>query len=189
MANPFAVLGSTSYSCFGMLGSVRSGGQGLVIKAKQMSQDDLQRTPIVRRLTRRLEGFISVDEAIVTYPRYDGEQATVTRLSVERGDSVAVLAVDPDKRTVWLAEQFRYPTLAKGPGWLTEVAAGQIDALEEPEANEALAKQLRDEDEDIQILEQDLDAFLADAFAGRICDAKTLIAAYWLDKHRQRLQL
>lgn len=193
------------------------------------------KTPIVKKLTRVLEGFLKVDEAVVTYPRYDGRQETVTRMSLERGDSVAVLAVNPARGVVWLVEQFRYPTLAKGPGWLVELPAGMIEPLEDPEdaarretkeetgieahalerigafyvspggtserihlyyasvpfgsADEALSKQLRDKDEDIQIIEHKVADFIADAAAGRIDDAKTLIAAYWLDKHKDRLHL
>jgi len=192
-------------------------------------------TPIVRRLSRVFDGFLCIDEAVVTYPNYDGQPKTVTRLCMERGDSVAVLVVEPVRCIVWLVEQFRYPALAKGPGWLVEIPAGVIDMLEESEdaalretreeigveptslehiatfyvspggtserihlyyasvpnavADEALAQHLRDKDEDIKIVEQKIDAFIADAFAGRIADAKTLIAAFWLDKHRRRLKL
>jgi ADP-ribose pyrophosphatase len=34
--------------------------------------------------------------------------------------------IDRKERKVWLTEQLRYPTLAKGPGWMTEVPAGGI---------------------------------------------------------------
>lgn len=33
-----------------------------------------------------------------------------------------------------LANQFKYPTYKKGPGWITEVVAGAIDPGESPEA-------------------------------------------------------
>jgi nudix-type nucleoside diphosphatase (YffH/AdpP family) len=202
-----------------------------------MSNDDGEnvRTAIVKKVRRLLDSFLSVDEAEVTYPRYDGALTTVTRQSLERGDSVAVLAVDPARPAVWLVEQFRYPTLGKTGGWLTELPAGMIDALEAPEdaarretveetgiapealehiatfyvspggtseriylyyaavpnaaANEELSKRLRDKDEDIKIINQPIDAFLADASSGRIADAKTLVAALWLDKHRERLHV
>jgi ADP-ribose pyrophosphatase len=90
-------------------------------------------TAVVKRLRRVYSGFLSIDEAVVSHPRYDGGRQTVTRLSLERGDSVALLLVDRKSRKVWLTEQFRYPTLAKGPGWIFELPAGTADAGEEPD--------------------------------------------------------
>jgi ADP-ribose pyrophosphatase len=90
-------------------------------------------TAVVKRLRRVYSGFLSIDEAVVSHPRYDGGRQTVTRLSLERGDSVALLLVDRKSRKVWLTEQFRYPTLAKGPGWIFELPAGTVDAGEEPD--------------------------------------------------------
>jgi hypothetical protein len=73
-------------------------------------------TAVVKKLRRVYSGFLNIDEAVVSHPRYDGSRQTVTRLSLERGDSVALLMVDRKSRKVWLTEQFRYPTLEKGPG-------------------------------------------------------------------------
>ena len=92
-----------------------------------------ERTAVVKKVTRKLSGFLNVDEVVVSHPRYDGTRQTVTRLSLERGDSVALLMVDTKARTVWLTEQFRYPTLAKGPGWIVEIPAGTVKDGEEPD--------------------------------------------------------
>jgi ADP-ribose pyrophosphatase len=91
------------------------------------------RTALVKRLKRVYTGFLNLDEAVVSHPRYDGGRQTVTRLSLERGDSVALLLVDRKRRKVWLTEQFRYPTLAKGPGWIVELPAGTVGAGEDPD--------------------------------------------------------
>ncbi len=85
-----------------------------------------ERTAVVKRLTRVYDGFLKIDEALVSHPRHDGGRQTVTRQCMERGDSVAVLIVDTSAHKVWLTEQFRYPTLAKGPGWIEEVPAGML---------------------------------------------------------------
>jgi ADP-ribose pyrophosphatase len=90
-------------------------------------------TAVVKKLRRVFAGFLNVDEAVVSHPRYDGRRQTVTRLSLERGDSVALLLVDRKARKVWLTEQFRYSTLAKGPGWILELPAGTVESGETPE--------------------------------------------------------
>lgn len=89
--------------------------------------DDVQpRMAVVRRLRRVFSGFLNIDEALVTHPRYDGSSQEVLRLSLERGDSVAVALLDRARRIIFLTEQFRFPTLRNGPGWLREVPAGNV---------------------------------------------------------------
>jgi ADP-ribose pyrophosphatase len=183
-------------------------------------------TVLVKKLSRVFDGFLKIDEAVVSYRRFDGRRTTVTRLSMDRGDSVAVLPVNINTRKVWLIEQFRFPTLDKGPGWIEEVPAGII---EKHESNEDAARRetaeetglsvdalehvatfyvspggtserialyigfvtcssrdphpranLRDPEEDVRLVEQDLDVFLTNARLGRLNDAKTLVAALWL---------
>jgi ADP-ribose pyrophosphatase len=194
---------------------------------------EAHRTAVVKRLRRVFSGFLNIDEAVVSHPRYGGGRQTVTRLSLERGDSVALLLVDRKRRKVWLTEQFRYPTLAKGPGWLIELPAGTVDAGEEADATarrEAaeetgiapaalervatfyvspggtserivlyyaavdgaerdmdMARRMRDPDEDIKLIEEDLDEFMEEARLGRVNDAKTLIGGLWLLANRARL--
>src|SRR5207247_1097093 len=53
-------------------------------------------------------------------------------LSLERGDAVAALIHDVSNNTVVLVEQFRYPTLGKGTGWIFEVVAGMLKSEENP---------------------------------------------------------
>jgi nudix-type nucleoside diphosphatase (YffH/AdpP family) len=67
------------------------------------------------------------------HEKYDGSRTPViTRLVLERGDSVAAVIHDPQADTVILTEQFRYPTYHKGPGWILELPAGMVEAGEDP---------------------------------------------------------
>ena len=81
-----------------------------------------------------LDDFFKVEEAHLSFERFDGSMSPVVRrLNFERGDSVAAVLHHKEKDTVILISQFRYPTYKKGPGWLTETVAGMIDAGEAPE--------------------------------------------------------
>jgi ADP-ribose pyrophosphatase len=60
--------------------------------------------------------------------------APITRLVLERGDSVAVLPHDPLAGVLLLCEQFRAPTVARGPGWMVEIPAGMLEDSEVAEA-------------------------------------------------------
>lgn len=91
------------------------------------------RTVTIKQEERVYSGFLNIDQASLIHPRFDGRRQTVTRQSLERGDSVALLLVDKSQRTVWLTEQFRYPTMRKGPGWIAELPAGKIDPGETPQ--------------------------------------------------------
>jgi nudix-type nucleoside diphosphatase (YffH/AdpP family) len=82
---------------------------------------------------RVFDDFFKVDEAKLRFERYDGTMSeAVRRLNFERGDSAAALLFDARSRTVYLIEQFMYPTLAKAGGWLETVVAGMIDEGETP---------------------------------------------------------
>jgi ADP-ribose pyrophosphatase len=81
---------------------------------------------VVKQRRRAFSGFLNIDEALVSHSRYDGTSQEVVRLSLERGDSVAIALVDRRRRVILLTEQFRFPTLENGPGWLREIPAGDI---------------------------------------------------------------
>jgi nudix-type nucleoside diphosphatase (YffH/AdpP family) len=93
---------------------------------------------------RLLDDFFKVDEARVSFERFDGSMTPpVRRLVFERGDSVAAVVVDREAGQVFFTEQFRFPTLDKGPGWLIEIIAGMVEPGEAPEA--ALRRELEEE--------------------------------------------
>jgi nudix-type nucleoside diphosphatase (YffH/AdpP family) len=62
------------------------------------------------------------------------ERVEVTRLCFERGDSVAILLHETDTDTILFTNQFRYPSIKEGDGWLLELTAGSVEEGEEPEA-------------------------------------------------------
>jgi nudix-type nucleoside diphosphatase (YffH/AdpP family) len=84
---------------------------------------------------RLFDGFFKIDEAEVSFERFDGEMSPpVKRLCFERGDSVAAVVHDRDSGTVILVEQFKYPTYERGPGWIIETVAGVVESGESPES-------------------------------------------------------
>jgi nudix-type nucleoside diphosphatase (YffH/AdpP family) len=103
----------------------------------------MPRVQVISR-SRVLDDFFKVDEARLRFERYDGGMSEeVRRLNFERGDSAAALLLDAKARTVYLIEQFMYPTLAKAGGWLETVVAGMIEEGETPE--QAIRREIREE--------------------------------------------
>lgn len=90
------------------------------------------------------DDFFRIEKAALRFERFDGTMSkTVKRLSLERGDAVAALIFNRDSNKLLLTYQFKYPTLKKGDGWVTEVLAGMIDGGETPE--EALRREIDEE--------------------------------------------
>ena len=92
---------------------------------------------VVTNRQRLLDDFLSIDEVEVSYETYAGGMSgPLRRLTMERGDSVALLLHEPgdDGGVVILVEQFRFPTYGhEGGGWLMETIAGVIDDGEDAE--------------------------------------------------------
>lgn len=67
--------------------------------------------------------------ATFDYRHGDGTWSTQQREAYDRGNGAAILLYHPERRTVLLTRQFRYPTYANGnpDGMLIEVAAGLLD--------------------------------------------------------------
>lgn len=102
-----------------------------------------RRVDVVRR-QRVFDGFFKLDQAVVRHETEAGEMSEPsTVLTLERGDSVAALVHAVDEGRLLLTEQFRFPTYAKGPGWLLEPAAGILEEGEDPA--EAMAREMREE--------------------------------------------
>ena len=81
-----------------------------------------------------LDCFFQVEAALVSYEKFDGTMSPpVRRLDLKRGDAVAAILVNKARGSVILVRQFRYATLAKGEGWLTEAVAGLVDEGETPD--------------------------------------------------------
>jgi ADP-ribose pyrophosphatase len=92
----------------------------------------MKRVEIISR-RRIFDDVFKIEDARLHFERHDGRMSEpVRRLKFERGDSVAALVVNAERKTVLLTEQFRYPTLEKGGGWLIEIMAGSIEDGETP---------------------------------------------------------
>jgi ADP-ribose pyrophosphatase len=86
--------------------------------------------------------IFNVEEAKFQQELADGKMSPeITRINLERGESVAALIHNTAKDTLIFVEQFRYPTHKKGPGWTLELPAGIIDGG----ANETPEKTMRRE--------------------------------------------
>ena len=91
-----------------------------------------------------LDDFFKVEEAHLQYELFNGDMSNpVRRLSLERGNSVAVLVFNLDTQKIILINQFRYPTYKQGYGWVTEIIAGMVDEGETPE--ESVRRELLEE--------------------------------------------
>jgi ADP-ribose pyrophosphatase len=87
------------------------------------------RAPIFKR------AIFQIDEVVLQHQRFDGSMSgEITRLILNRGDSVAILLLDRSDGTLLFCEQFRAPTIDEGSGWLLELPAGMIDHEENWEA-------------------------------------------------------
>ena len=88
----------------------------------------------VHRSATTYRGFVSVDEALLRYERFDGTMSQpVWRLSVQAPLSTAVVLLDRDRREVILVEQFRYSAWTAGRGWVVELIAGTVEDAERAE--------------------------------------------------------
>jgi ADP-ribose pyrophosphatase len=91
-----------------------------------------------------LEDVFKIEEAYLRYEKFNGEMSgTVRRISLERGDAVAVIILNKNTNKIILISQFRYPSYKSGHGWLIEAIAGIIDSGETPE--EAARREVQEE--------------------------------------------
>jgi ADP-ribose pyrophosphatase len=82
---------------------------------------------------RLLDDFFKVEEVWLKHKTYAGDMSSPMRvLSFERGNSVAAILWHKERQAFLLIEQFRYPTLAAGYGWVMECVAGGVKPEEDP---------------------------------------------------------
>jgi nudix-type nucleoside diphosphatase (YffH/AdpP family) len=91
-----------------------------------------------------LDDFFKIEEAYVQFEQFNGEMSPLVRqLTLERGNSVAVLVFNRSTEKLILISQFRYPTYRNNHGWTIETIAGMVDPGETPE--EAARRELQEE--------------------------------------------
>lgn len=92
-----------------------------------------KRIEIIKKTEVFRQAIFRVVAATLKYELYNGKMSDeMVRLNLDRGDSVAALIHDVQNDALIMIEQFRYPTYENGPGWLTEIAAGMVDAGDSP---------------------------------------------------------
>lgn len=80
------------------------------------------------------EDVFKLEEAHLRFEKFNGEMSNVVRrISLERGESVAVIIFNLTTNKIILISQFRYPSYQNGHGWLIETIAGVVDSGETPE--------------------------------------------------------
>jgi nudix-type nucleoside diphosphatase (YffH/AdpP family) len=92
---------------------------------------DLDRNPRVRIADVELvgTGWHVLRRTTFDYQHTDGHWTRESRETYDRGNGATVLLYDPERRTVLLTRQFRYPVYVNGhpDGMLIEAAAGLLD--------------------------------------------------------------
>ncbi len=95
------------------------------------------------------DGWGTLKSTRLEWRRADGDWQEMARETYDRGDAVAVLPYDPDRRTVLLIRQFRFPLVVRNEAPLMiEVAAGLLEGVDpetrvRAEAEEELGYRLR----------------------------------------------
>ena len=73
-----------------------------------------------------LDDFFKIEEAYLRFEQFNGEMSPLVRqLTLERGNSVAVLVFNRSTEKLILISQFRYPTYRNDDGWTIRTTAGQ----------------------------------------------------------------
>src|SRR3954470_21053634 len=97
---------------------------------------DLTRNPdvVVRDVEVTSDGWHVLRRTTFDHRRRDGRWSTEQRETYDRGNGATILLYDPDRRSVLLTRQFRFPAYVNGhpDGMLVEAAAGLLDA-DDPE--------------------------------------------------------
>ncbi len=82
------------------------------------------------------QGFLTLTKALLQFEQFSGRMSRlVERLTVSRGDAVAVLLFDSERQKVVLVEQFRFPVYTVEPqtSWVLEAVAGSIENESTPQ--------------------------------------------------------
>ncbi len=108
-------------------------------------------------------GFSVLRRTEFDYRRQDGQWVRLQRETYDRGNGAAILLFDPERQTVLLVQQFRYPAHANPlsrpssglrKGWMVEVPAGLIeDHAQAGRSEEAAIKAEAEEEVGVRVTE------------------------------------
>ncbi len=77
------------------------------------------------------DGFLKIKQALITHDRFQKDNpVTCTREALDKAGFVAVLLFEKDTDQIILINQFRYPSIENGNGWLLEIPAGGVEKEE-----------------------------------------------------------
>lgn len=82
----------------------------------------------VQNVSTLADDWFVLKKTTLDYRRAEGEWQTISRETYDRGNGAVILLYDPDRRTVVLTRQFRYPAFVNGhDDLLIEAPAGLLD--------------------------------------------------------------
>lgn len=85
----------------------------------------------IEEVTVLSDNWYVLKKTVFDFQRQDGRWQRQSRETYDRGNGAAILLYDPDRRTVILTRQFRYPAFVNGhDDLLIEVPAGLLDDAE-----------------------------------------------------------
>lgn len=85
----------------------------------------------VEEVTVLSDNWYVLKKTVFDFQRRDGSWQRQSRETYDRGNGAAILLYDPERRTVILTRQFRYPAFVNGhDDLLIEVPAGLLDDAE-----------------------------------------------------------
>ena len=150
----------------------------------------------VQRQERSFSGYFSVDTLTLRHRLHSGEWSDSMRREVfQRGDAVAVLPWDMATDELVLIEQLRVGAIRDNDSpWMLELIAGACSEQIRVFVGELMSGKpgtnqgLDSEHEDILVHQLSRHTVLAMLDQGQINNGHTLIALYWLARHRERLR-
>ncbi|KTQ97424.1 GDP-mannose pyrophosphatase [Aureimonas ureilytica] len=82
----------------------------------------------VEDVTLLSDDWFVLKKTVLSYQRGDGSWQRLARETYDRGNGATILLYDPERRTVILVRQFRYPAFVNGhDDFLIETPAGLLD--------------------------------------------------------------
>ncbi len=118
-----------SRRCYGGVTSLQTLSRGYSSMVPAETPPDSN--PRVRVTDVRLlsDNWYRLHSTTFDYQGDDGTWSTQSRETYDRGNGATILLYDPERRTVLLTSQFRYPVYVNGhpDGMLLETAAGLLD--------------------------------------------------------------
>lgn len=83
---------------------------------------------------KEFNGYLKITSATITHDSFqNGKQIHTQRMTLDRGNAVAILIYEKDTDSFLFTKQFRYPTTFENIGWIYEIPAGMIENNESPE--------------------------------------------------------